>query len=982
MAELDNAKRTLNRATYTPIKSTKESPPADAGGGGRVVDKWSAIAGLHILPSEIKQLRRVLATHKPSLRILDIVERSFGADDKYAAAPKLNALAELASITPQDIAHVGEALIALRKKRHGDLTAATARIDAQLSSVLQSTPKTAPAVTLPKGFKKDTQFVNVHFPGATLYQHEETTPLKALTKKAKRRASTATLAVGAGSVTRQSFMLALPQESAAATTTELRLERLPLTLANLTDLAHTTPGLRDAVTLINSQAAELISAMDPRRLAPLDITNASLVAIQVATDVLYAFHARLEIEPVGFLHLERVGFTPAGIERGELAYSVPLSPAEEVNITHKEWSNTSEEFENIVTDFLEAYSEEGVAEKSELTQAASSQQQHSSGFNMSVTASGGYGPVSISASVGYNVADSSNTSQQFSRNQSSELTRKASARTKKEHKVSFKVASASGTEDQAVRLIKNPFTDRATRADYYQLIRKWRVDLYRYGVRLTYDVTIPEPGSDILSKILEIRSIQAALGQGFGAIDATLPWARFDLQPSALTRTSYMSLAALYGIAVEPPPAAELRIVRAFSRQWGSFDESKHAENNAFDIDVADDYFVQAVSPSLTVWTWEDQDSDNRIETDVAHWIGASGRFTINVFSWQLSSFTLEVVITAQLKTEVYQAWQMRAWGAMRDAAQARYESNRANLKARLTQLQEDLGSQDALSLRKIEREEVAKGVLRWLFGPSFTFVSPGLPEDLYGPSESVTNADIWSKVMAQGEIIKFLHHAIEWENMLYFLYPYFWSHTSRWEFKKYLDHPDFMHRTFLRAGSARVVLTIRPGFERDFVSFIDGGVLGAPATRRYLTIAEEMEAYAKTNYPGIQPANPIENARPLLTPLQRRTWEQMQQVIGWIESYMNDHGAYPTTAQGLAVLSTYGTVPAADPWGNAYVYRSPGRVNDYDLVSLGADGAEGGTGENADIVSWAEASLIGQWYEYTPTSALDIAFNEILPSA
>ncbi|MBI3897488.1 MAG: type II secretion system protein GspG [Gammaproteobacteria bacterium] len=142
------------------------------------------------------------------------------------------------------------------------------------------------------------------------------------------------------------------------------------------------------------------------------------------------------------------------------------------------------------------------------------------------------------------------------------------------------------------------------------------------------------------------------------------------------------------------------------------------------------------------------------------------------------------------------------------------------------------------------------------------------------------------------------------------------------------------------------------------------------------------MEAYAKTNYPGIQPANPIENARPLLTPLQRRTWEQMQQVIGWIESYMNDHGAYPTTAQGLAVLSTYGTVPAADPWGNAYVYRSPGRVNDYDLVSLGADGAEGGTGENADIVSWAEASLIGQWYEYTPTSALDIAFNEILPSA
>jgi len=59
------------------------------------------------------------------------------------------------------------------------------------------------------------------------------------------------------------------------------------------------------------------------------------------------------------------------------------------------------------------------------------------------------------------------------------LTRKASSRVKKEHKQSFKVASAAGTEDQAVRLIINPFPDKATRVDYYQLVRKWRVDLYR-----------------------------------------------------------------------------------------------------------------------------------------------------------------------------------------------------------------------------------------------------------------------------------------------------------------------------------------------------------------------------------------------------------------------------------------------------------------------------------------------------------------------
>src|SRR5206468_1518598 len=105
-----------------------------------------------------------------------------------------------------------------------------------------------------------------------------------------------------------------------------------------------------------------------------------------------------------------------------------------------------------------------------------------------------------------------------------------------------------------------------------------------------------------------------------------------------------------------------------------------------------------------------------------------------------------------------------------------------------------------------------------------------------------VVSKAVWSKVLAQGEIIKFLHHAIEWENMLYILYPYFWSYTTHWEFKKYLDHPDFIHRAFLRAGSARVVLTIRPGFETDFVSFLETGKFDPlPSSHPYMTIAQEM---------------------------------------------------------------------------------------------------------------------------------------------
>lgn len=83
------------------------------------------------------------------------------------------------------------------------------------------------------------------------------------------------------------------------------------------------------------------------------------------------------------------------------------------------------------------------------------------------------------------------------------------------------------------------------------------------------------------------------------------------------------------------------------------------------------------------------------------------------------------------------------------------------------------------------------------------------------------------------------------------------------------------------------------------------------------------------------------------------------------LDLFSFDTGTYPTTEEGLQVLITSNgsdqwkgpyvkkaTLPK-DPWQRSFVYRSPGQHGDYDLFSLGADGQEGGEGENADITSW-----------------------------
>jgi general secretion pathway protein G len=84
------------------------------------------------------------------------------------------------------------------------------------------------------------------------------------------------------------------------------------------------------------------------------------------------------------------------------------------------------------------------------------------------------------------------------------------------------------------------------------------------------------------------------------------------------------------------------------------------------------------------------------------------------------------------------------------------------------------------------------------------------------------------------------------------------------------------------------------------------------------------------------------------------------------LASYKLDVGVYPTTEQGLASLrvkpesATQWQGPylpqeiPTDPWGNAYVYKFPGdHGEEPDVISMGADGAPGGEGLNADLVSW-----------------------------
>lgn len=93
----------------------------------------------------------------------------------------------------------------------------------------------------------------------------------------------------------------------------------------------------------------------------------------------------------------------------------------------------------------------------------------------------------------------------------------------------------------------------------------------------------------------------------------------------------------------------------------------------------------------------------------------------------------------------------------------------------------------------------------------------------------------------------------------------------------------------------------------------------------------------------------------------------QIELLGAALDQFKLDVGRYPTTQEGLQALQqSPGNAPGwegpylkkdvpRDPWGAPYQYRSPGEHGEYDLASLGSDGAPGGDGEATDVTSWGE---------------------------
>jgi hypothetical protein len=769
-------------------------------------------------------------------------------------------------------------------------------------------------------------------------------------------------------------------------------------------------------------------------------------------DILRALIEKIKIEPLGWLHLERLQFTPLGYERGDLVYSLPMLPGETVRLSHREWSRTETEYSKLVSESLENATEEALSEKSELAQSSDAERQHSSGHNVSVDASATYSGFTISSSYGYSCQDSERQTRQLAAKKSKEITRKASSRVKEEHKVTFKVTTAYELEEQSYREIKNPL-DRAVRWDFHRLMKKWKIDLYRYDARLTYDLVIPEPGSYLLRKYIYLKALEDAL-----ALPFYLGFSATDISDSIVSPFYWDSLSKRYDVALEPPPLEEIYVSSQSAElkyngeknnlRLDSFIEIQLPEGYNFFAPSSEIDFEKSVSmygQYITNWvhnsgSWETwfevqpaismnwstlykgaKNSENFKWWFMYWWYGS--KYNIPPGISQNFGVTVKAILTERAKKE----WQTKCYEKLVDAAKAQYDQQHQLMKQKRDELAAELNREDALMLRKQEHEEIMKRVLCWILGPTFSFYPKdiGLPTltmpssaaifhdqgelEYYDQKTQSVKKIYHDPYLLHGEIIRFLHQAIEWENIVYVLYPYFWTDELRWNFKQFLYHNDYSHRCFLRAGAARVVLTLRRGFEKRFLSFMEGHIDAVlQDTDQYMSAADELEAMAKTKYPYTPDAN-IEKEEFLFN------WEDVGQgihderlrrilkndfYIPWAENANIDK--YDDLTLNISkditiclechTISDGLLVKCPNPKCNSLNLKQSGKEENFIKITLDRNRNEATLKITDDATYllkvkeednkykiYKEQNWVDTWYEFTPTGALDVSEGKVL---
>lgn len=402
---------------------------------------------------------------------------------------------------------------------------------------------------------------------------------------------------------------------------------------------------------------------------------------------------------------------------------------------------------------------------------------------------------------------------------------------------------------------------------------RWVDKLYKnqivnYGKRLMFEFMIPQPAKLHILAMSENQQQTSTIIEPIDPRKATTN--KLD-DFSKINDTTLKFWASKFNVEIEPCPQQSFSVSKGFN---GNYNSTGYFTTGSDEIIIPEGYEVNSASASVAFDFHPSGMEGSGVSINVGNkfynkqWFkhfneqtiqfnnlgGIQQKLGVAFKAFDCGTFSMSVVAKCELTNETKQKWQQEAFKAIIDAyedALVEYNDKIATEKAVAIEIK---GTNPGF-YREFENKILRKNCISYLVDQNPS------AKNTYGKSNlfkimgsdtiqrfSNTEVNIGQELDDYAAFVKFMEQAFEWEIMSYNLYPYYWGNRADWaSLYQYDDSNDPLFRNFMQAGMARVVVTVRPGFEEAVRYYMqtgqiwNGGEVPVIEDELFMSIVDEL---------------------------------------------------------------------------------------------------------------------------------------------
>ena len=526
------------------------------------------------------------------------------------------------------------------------------------------------------------------------------------------------------------------------------------------------------------------------------------------------------IKPFGIAELLVLKQKLVGYFAGEVAHIENIMPFETRSREHRRLRQTEEIF--IVEEELTEESEQDLksTERFELQQETQKTIKTDTKFEAGAEISGGYGPfIQASAFANYATSTSTEQSEKNAITYAKEITERSLSRIKERVRRERTARTLEEFEEKNLHSFENTSGEPIS-GIYRWLDKYYRGKVINYGKRLYYEFIAPAPAAFYI--FAKTAHLEDNLPEEPEPPRIIVKQKLKPLLPMYITRTNYQLPVKKYGAQdVSPPPPKEIVLSKMVVRELQPEQPFAFVEN---ELEIPKGYVFDSR------WWWvsrtatenfryrtflstdglkEEDEDNNTVHKTGAPIHSVEGILPIGAHGFGLKTFLFVVEITCTLTNAAFQEWQVATFNAIMNAYNKKLLDYEEKMAAAQVQGGVTIGGHNPLINRAIEREELKKACITLWTGTKYEeWASPIQHDEDAGIPANYPEINIDNALEISPEI-QFLEQAFDWDNMAYWLYPYYWARKHKWLDNFPLEDNDPLFRDFLRAGAARVMVPV-----------------------------------------------------------------------------------------------------------------------------------------------------------------------------